>query len=101
MLVITTAERGLGLVCIVRAAALINNPILTVVSRHRYLLLADSVLDEEPPFEMRYSIETPEPTPPSSPPQAVSVQTSLTEQVLQTKVCCMVSAMNDCHLCKL
>ncbi|KAF6028388.1 hypothetical protein EB796_013277 [Bugula neritina] len=46
----------------------------------------DSVLDEEPPFEMRYSIETPEPTPPSSPPQAVSVQTSLTEQVLQAKL---------------
>jgi len=50
------------------------------------VVITDSVLDEEPPFEMRYSIETPEPTPPSSPPQAVSVQTSLTEQVLQAKV---------------
>ena len=51
------------------------------------LFIADSVLDEGPPFEMRYSIDTPEPTPPSSPPQAVSVQTSLTELALEAKVC--------------
>lgn len=47
-------------------------------------------MDEEPPFEMRYSIDTPEPTPPASPPasppRAVSVQTSIDEQVILDKV---------------
>ena len=43
-------------------------------------------MDEEPPYEMRYSIDTPEPTPPSSPPQAVSIQTSLNEQAIADKV---------------
>lgn len=46
----------------------------------------DTMMDDEPVFEMRYSIDTPEPTPPSSPPLAVSVQTSLNEQILQDKV---------------
>ena len=43
-------------------------------------------MDEEPPYEMRYSIDTPAPTPPSSPPQAVSIQTSLNEQTIADKV---------------
>lgn len=36
---------------------------------------------------MRYSIDTPEPTPPLTPPQAVSVQTSINEAIIQVRGC--------------
>lgn len=42
-------------------------------------------MDEDVLFEMRYSIDTPGPTPPSTPPQAVSVQTSLNEEQFNNK----------------
>lgn len=66
------------------------------------MYLIDSVIDQEPPFEMRYSIDTPDPTPPPSPPQAVSVQTSLTEQVLEARVRAVYSLavrMHQCWVC--
>lgn len=51
-----------------------------------HFCIAESALDDEAMFEMRYSVDTPEPTPPSTPPQVVSVQTSVNEEILQARV---------------